>query len=561
MNTAQALILTYLLNSLWQVPLVFAAAWLASRIARSSGPAVEHSIWVAALLAETLLPARPTPSRAAIDTLLRCLPWNLLSGAARADAHITILAGPGFASRSSHVSPHLLSAVAAVYLFATAYFAARLLWSLTRTRAMQRNAAPFHLTGAAAITWARCCNHFHLCNVRVAASLHTASPVTIGIRHRLLLLPVALPSELLAEDLNAALAHECAHMHRNDFAKNLAYAALTLPIAYHPLLWLTRSRLEQSREMVCDTMAADALDGSHRFARSLLRLAAIFAQRPPDKTLHAIGIFDANIFERRVMNLTQNPTQPRLARRLATLAACLAIACGTCASALALHMNVAPSDSLSQESTSAQVDSAQYVSAKVIAGTRLSFVQPIYPKEAKAAGIQGKVVLSATIGKDGQIASLKVLSGPPELTKAAWAAVKQWTYAPFMHNGQPTEVDTTITVNFSLDTNGSAAPDHASPGVGQSASGATRPALIHQGTGPIFPPAEKNKGAFDGTVVVALTVNTDGLPTNVSVKKSLGSDFDQSALEAVKQYRFKPATLAGNPVSSNLYIDVKFQKF
>jgi beta-lactamase regulating signal transducer with metallopeptidase domain len=373
MNTSQALILTYLLNSLWQVPLVFAAAWLAARISRRSGPGTEHRIWVAALFAEAVLPACPTPSRTAIYALLRCLPWNILSGAPRADARITILAGPGLASSAPHLSPHLLSAIAAVYLLATAYFAARLLWSLARTHAMQRHAAPLQLTGAAASTWARCCNHFHLRNAHVATSLHILSPVTIGIRHRLLLLPVALPSDLLAEDLNAALAHECAHMHRNDFAKNLAYAALALPIAYHPLLWLTRSRLEQSREMVCDAMAAHALEGSHRFARSLLRLAAIFAQRPPDKTLHAIGIFDANIFERRVMNLTQNPTQQRTARRLVTAAVCTTIALVTCASALALHVNVVP-PSLQSNHQQASEAGADHIPGHVIAGSRQKFV-------------------------------------------------------------------------------------------------------------------------------------------------------------------------------------------
>jgi len=77
-------------------------------------------------------------------------------------------------------------------------------------------------------------------------------------------------------------------------------------------------------------------------------------------------------------------------------------------------------------------------------------VEPIYPRDAKAAGIQGSVVLDAVIGKDGMISSLKLVSGPPELTKAAWEAVKQWTYKPFLLNGDPTAVETTITVTFAL---------------------------------------------------------------------------------------------------------------
>lgn len=262
------------------------------------------------------------------------------------------------------------------------------------------------------------------------------------------------------------------------------------------------------------------------------------------------------------MNLTQSRTQPRLARRLATLAASLAIACTTCASALALHMNVPPPDSSAQTSTPAQDGSTQHVAANVIAGQRVNFVAPLYPPEAKAAGVEGKVVLSATIGKDGQIASLQVVSGPPELTKAAWAAVKQWTYKPYLLNGQPVEVQTNFTVNFSLNSGGNNPDaDHAASEAGPSASAITRPILIEQGKGPVFPPAERKKGAFDGTVLVSLTVNKDGLPTNLAIKKSLAPDFDQSALDSVKQYRFKPAMEDGIPVSTNLYISVRFRKF
>lgn len=85
-----------------------------------------------------------------------------------------------------------------------------------------------------------------------------------------------------------------------------------------------------------------------------------------------------------------------------------------------------------------------------IAGNRDKFVEPIYPPDAKAAGIQGSVVLDAVIGKDGNIASLKLVSGPPELTKAAWEAVKQWTYKPYLLNGDPIAVETTITVTFAF---------------------------------------------------------------------------------------------------------------
>ena len=106
---------------------------------------------------------------------------------------------------------------------------------------------------------------------------------------------------------------------------------------------------------------------------------------------------------------------------------------------------------LALNSAAAQQEPApQRVSAGVMAGQVLSKVQPVYPPEAKAAGITGSVILHAIIGKDGMISSLQLVSGPDVLAKAAWDAVKQWTYQPYLLNGQPTAVDTTITINFSM---------------------------------------------------------------------------------------------------------------
>jgi TonB family protein len=77
--------------------------------------------------------------------------------------------------------------------------------------------------------------------------------------------------------------------------------------------------------------------------------------------------------------------------------------------------------------------------------------QPIYPLEAKKAGVQGAVVLAAVIGVDGSVQSLKTLHSPsPLLSDAAMDAVKQWKYQPYVLKGTPVEVDTTITVNFTL---------------------------------------------------------------------------------------------------------------
>jgi len=77
-------------------------------------------------------------------------------------------------------------------------------------------------------------------------------------------------------------------------------------------------------------------------------------------------------------------------------------------------------------------------------------VVPRYPEEARRAGIQGIVRFQVTIGKDGLIQDLQLVSGDPALVQAAKDAVQQWVYKPTLLNGQPVEVLTVIDVNFTL---------------------------------------------------------------------------------------------------------------
>ncbi|MEO8050966.1 MAG: energy transducer TonB [Acidobacteriota bacterium] len=81
-------------------------------------------------------------------------------------------------------------------------------------------------------------------------------------------------------------------------------------------------------------------------------------------------------------------------------------------------------------------------------GGLIKNVSPIYPHYAKAAGIHGAVHFTATVGKDGRIQGLKLLSGPPALIDSASTAVKQWIYRPTLLNGEPIEVVVQIAVDF-----------------------------------------------------------------------------------------------------------------
>ncbi len=441
MISLRALLLAYLLNSLWQVPLFFAGACLAALALRRHNPRVVHRLWVVTLLFEAFFPALCLHSWPWFDSLLRLtLPRH--QGATSA---VTFTFGPGYTLGQS-LGSSLKAALVFAYVLSVAYFALRLLWGIHKTFALRRSAFPLSANPAILAAWTRSVRHFGILDAVLAESSLIGAPLTLGLRRKFVLVPPNLLNTLSRPELHAVLAHECAHMQRDDFARNLLYELLTLPIAFHPLFRATRTRMIESREWICDEMAAGALNTRQVYARSLLRLAALLLGATPAPTSHAIGIFDTHALERRLMHLTQKPLQLSRTRRFAALTACTLVAASACGSAWAFRTNL----QTPAPQTAPADPNAVRISAGVMAGQVTNRVNPVYPPEAKTAGIEGTVILHAIISKEGTVESLTVVSGPGELAGSAIDAVKQWTYKPYLLNGEPTAVETTITVNFKL---------------------------------------------------------------------------------------------------------------
>jgi periplasmic protein TonB len=91
------------------------------------------------------------------------------------------------------------------------------------------------------------------------------------------------------------------------------------------------------------------------------------------------------------------------------------------------------------------------VSAGVIAGNKLGGMTPQYPPIAKAARIQGTVVLRIEISTAGTVEDLNVISGPPMLQQSAVEAVKTFRYRPYLLDGDPVTVDSQVSVVYKLD--------------------------------------------------------------------------------------------------------------
>jgi len=175
-------------------------------------------------------------------------------------------------------------------------------------------------------------------------------------------------------------------------------------------------------------------------------------------------------------------------------------------------------------------------------------VDPVYPPDAKATHIQGNVVLSVTVDKNGKVSNIEVLSGPEQLVKSAIDAVEQWEYEP--PNIAPAV--TTVTVNFTLG-NGVAQPAYK---VGGDVSA---PKPIFKPEPPYTDKARKDK--VQGTVQLLLVVDAEGKVSDAKVVKALDPGLDASALRTVRTWQFQPATRDGKPVPVKVTVEVDFRLY
>jgi len=122
--------------------------------------------------------------------------------------------------------------------------------------------------------------------------------------------------------------------------------------------------------------------------------------------------------------------------------------------AITEHVMVVPENSAKPApvETASGKPSRLSIGGSVQAAKLMTKVPPVYPESARSAGIAGTVVLHAVIGMDGKPLSLRVMNSQvdPDLARSSVEAVSQWRYTPTLLNGEPIEVDTTITVNFTL---------------------------------------------------------------------------------------------------------------
>ena len=347
MITSSELLLTFLLNAFWQIPLVVGVASLGAWMLRQTSAQYRHWIWVSALLLSFLIPFA-TSSRV----------WfSNIDAAATQPQEVVLRSETIFESNalSSHAAPELNSrADSAIFLNPTVsvlllalYFgfvvfsSFRLYGAWSRTRTIKQAAEPVVLSDALARIVERCRDVIGSRRIGILCSSSVPVPITMGIFKPVIILPEQLLREGDENLLLSAIGHEAIHVARRDYLLNLFYELIYLALSFHPAAALIRRRIKQTRELSCDELVALRVLEPEIYARSLVTLAS---SAPPLSRLSVtatVGIADADILEVRIMSLMKKTKLDTRSRKILLIAvALLLIVSSVTAVAVAMHFDV-----------------------------------------------------------------------------------------------------------------------------------------------------------------------------------------------------------------------------
>src|SRR5690349_90398 len=304
------LVLTFLLNAVWQVALIAGLAALGSWLLRNSVARYRHWLWSSALCLAFFVPAF-TASQTLLDNVtvtnsqVTFASDNIPPLVASTEPFTSTTALPS----TFRLNQTLVLALLAVYFGFLLFRIFKLLQAWRTTRTIRRLAVELEPDDRIAAIISRCelALGAHSRRVKVFRSGTLPLPVTIGLFYPAIILPEPLLREGNLELLTSAIGHEFIHVARQDYLLNFIYELLFVPIAFHPAAALLRRRVKQTRELCCDELVAERILNAEVYARSLVRLAS---SAPPLRRLSVtttVGIADADILEARIMSLLKKP--------------------------------------------------------------------------------------------------------------------------------------------------------------------------------------------------------------------------------------------------------------
>jgi TonB family protein len=274
--------------------------------------------------------------------------------------------------------------------------------------------------------------------VRLGLSDQVDSLVVLGWLKPVVLVPAAAFLALTPEALEALLAHELAHVRRGDFLANVLQTFAEALLFYHPAVWWLSRRIRQEREHCCDDAAVNACGDPILYASALVGLEELRSQPNliPDLAPAASGGHLMSRIQRLLRpHATHAPAAPLAALIPALL---LAVVLGITTLAATDAPKAAPAAADPVDVDFKQIRVKHQPEA------------PAYPPEAKAARIQGTVVVVLVIDTEGKVTDAKAISGPPELHTCAVGYARAWEFEPAKVKGKPVSARFKFTMPFRL---------------------------------------------------------------------------------------------------------------
>ena len=269
-----------LVHSIWQLLLVAGVLWLALKLARKASPALTYGMGVAALLLSFV---------ATLVTFLYL--WTRPEG-------ILILSGDpvnssrsmdweGFLAQVIFWTEQNLSLLVNFWFFGAILFLFRLFAQLTEVRNLRKNSQPFENLEIQTLTDRLVTTLGIRRKIEIRITERAHSPVTFGIMTPVILLPAALIFQLSPAHLQAVIAHELAHVKRNDYLSNLLLSTLEVLFFFHPCYWWMSQTVKELRENAADELALKAGISSTDLANALAEVLQFASQHPPELSLAA----------------------------------------------------------------------------------------------------------------------------------------------------------------------------------------------------------------------------------------------------------------------------------
>lgn len=347
MGRISELAMHFLVNAAWQIAAVAIVASVCARLLRNVAARYRHPLWFASLVLSLALPLwglfnfdvqrdgplhieeRPAAAVQARERLTSTSDASpspaVTDGAVAGSLRLEDLLRTR--RQSVAASPSLALALAIAYAFFVLYRLVGLWRAWLHAQSLRRSSYERELPTPLAAVALRCKEVFGLKRVPLMFSTKATTPGTVGAWKPVIILPESF-CETSEETLATIVGHEMAHIARRDFALNLVYEFLCLPISFHPLAKFVKRQIDRTRELACDDMVTERLLDPDAYARSLVRVAGALVL-PAGQAL-TLGVFDADILEERIMKLTR--TTRRLGARAARLLALCAFSllCLTC---------------------------------------------------------------------------------------------------------------------------------------------------------------------------------------------------------------------------------------